>query len=153
MISRPEMEGFDHWQICHSSPGYIFGLFSVPAPPYCFATRWGFFCEIHLTVGDARTGVMTPVRKEIVFRGRVQGVGFRYTAKLVAERYAVTGWVRNRHDGCVEMLVEGSSAESAEFIDEVISTVNDGGFGNVESHECSPDLDATGEFISFGIRL
>ena len=39
--------------------------------------------------------------------GRVQGVGFRYYTRDAAIRERVTGWVRNRPDGCVEAYIEG----------------------------------------------
>lgn len=45
--------------------------------------------------------------KHIIFVGRVQGVGFRYTAFHIANRYGLTGFVRNCHDGTVEMLAQG----------------------------------------------
>ncbi len=41
------------------------------------------------------------------FRGRVQGVGFRYTAAHLAKAYRLKGWVRNLPDGCVEALFQG----------------------------------------------
>lgn len=37
----------------------------------------------------------------------MQGVGFRYTALSIAERFAITGWVRNCPDGRVELVAEG----------------------------------------------
>ena len=45
------------------------------------------------------------VRERFVFEGRVQGVGFRFTAKGFANRYHVTGWAENEDDGtvCAEM--------------------------------------------------
>lgn len=45
--------------------------------------------------------------KHIVVHGQVQGVFFRQGAQDAAGRYGVTGWVRNRDDGTVEMVVEG----------------------------------------------
>ena len=47
------------------------------------------------------------VRKKIFFEGRVQGVGFRYTAAWIARELGLTGWVRNLTDGRVEMEVQG----------------------------------------------
>ena len=47
-------------------------------------------------------------RKSIVFHGRVQGVGFRWTASQIAGEYCLTGWVRNEYDGTVTMEVQGS---------------------------------------------
>ena len=40
--------------------------------------------------------------------GHVQGVWFRRSMQLEAERLGVCGWVRNRSDGCVEAFLEGS---------------------------------------------
>ena len=41
---------------------------------------------------------MDQTAKQVIFRGRVQGVGFRYTARRIAARYDVTGFVRNLPD-------------------------------------------------------
>ena len=48
-----------------------------------------------------------PARLQVLFSGRVQGIGFRYTVKQTALGYEVTGWVKNLADGRVELLVEG----------------------------------------------
>jgi acylphosphatase len=45
--------------------------------------------------------------KHVYYSGRVQGVGFRYTARQVAQEYDVAGFVRNLPDGRVEVKVEG----------------------------------------------
>ena len=45
--------------------------------------------------------------KHIVVHGRVQGVFYRASAEEAAGRLGVGGWVRNRDDGTVEMVVEG----------------------------------------------
>jgi acylphosphatase len=45
--------------------------------------------------------------KHIVVHGQVQGVFFRQSAQDTAEDLGVAGWVRNRDDGTVEMVVEG----------------------------------------------
>ena len=47
------------------------------------------------------------VAKHIMFVGRVQGVGFRFTAHRAANRHQLTGFVRNLPDGNVEMLAQG----------------------------------------------
>lgn len=53
---------------------------------------------------------MSEIRKHFVFHGRVQGVGFRYTAKYLAQSLELTGWVRNEYDGTVTMEVQGREA-------------------------------------------
>jgi acylphosphatase len=51
------------------------------------------------------------VCKRVVYRGRVQGVGFRATALHLAENFKVTGTVRNGADGSVELVVQGEPIE------------------------------------------
>jgi acylphosphatase len=45
-----------------------------------------------------------------IVEGRVQGVGFRYFVEEVAVSLGLSGWVRNRWDGSVEVTAEGSRA-------------------------------------------
>ncbi len=47
------------------------------------------------------------IARRLVVHGRVQGVWFRESMRIEAERLGVTGWVRNRMDGSVEAAVEG----------------------------------------------
>ena len=62
---------------------------------------------------------MSIVRKHIRFYGRVQGVNFRYTSSNYAEKFGLTGWVRNDYDGSVEMEVQGTP----ELINKLIETM------------------------------
>ncbi len=48
------------------------------------------------------------IRVHAVIKGRVQGVFFRLETLQAAQRIGVTGWVKNRTDGGVEVLIEGS---------------------------------------------
>ena len=50
-----------------------------------------------------------------VVHGRVQGVGYRYFVLRQAEVLGVAGFARNRADGSVEVLAEGSEASLADF--------------------------------------
>ncbi len=86
-------------------------------------------------------------RQLVYFTGRVQGVGFRYTARRVAERYAVTGYVRNLPDGRVEMVAEGHRAEVDRFVDDLRSTM-DAYVRHCDIHR----LPAEGDLEGFEIR-
>lgn len=52
---------------------------------------------------------METVAKHIIFTGTVQGVGFRFTALNIANRYGLVGLVRNLPDGTVEMIAQGTA--------------------------------------------
>lgn len=49
------------------------------------------------------------VARQFMFRGTVQGVGFRFFAQRVAARYQIRGYVKNLEDGRVECLAQGSA--------------------------------------------
>ena len=68
------------------------------------------------------------IRKHIIFRGRVQGVGFRFRAKYAANGIGVTGWVRNDYDGSVEMEIQGTE----EQINHVLKMINKGEYVQIE---------------------
>jgi len=61
------------------------------------------------------------VAKHIIFIGQVQGVGFRFTAFRIANRFQLTGFVRNSPDGSVEILAQGFSDD----IDNCIRDIQD----------------------------
>ena len=58
-------------------------------------------------------------RRRVFFRGRVQGVGFRITARRLAAGFPVAGSVRNLPDGRVELLVEGEPGAVAGLLDAI----------------------------------
>ena len=51
----------------------------------------------------------------MTIRGLVQGVGFRWFAKETADSLGLSGWVRNREDGSVELEAEGDSGSLDDF--------------------------------------
>lgn len=59
------------------------------------------------------------IARQYLFSGRVQGVGFRYSTKQLAKGFDVTGWVRNLHDGRVELQIMGDEEELDEYIQEL----------------------------------
>src|ERR1700739_2247257 len=50
----------------------------------------------------------TPLARRFLIRGRVQGVGFRWYVEREAHMLGIAGWVRNNHDGSVEVLAIGT---------------------------------------------
>src|SRR5580704_17235558 len=80
-------------------------------------------------------------RRQCYFRGRVQGDGFRYTAKNIALQHNISGYVKNLPDGRVELVMEGSDLE----MDQVIQALNSRMNGFIRELDLST-LPATGEF-------
>ncbi|WP_026507950.1 acylphosphatase [Butyrivibrio sp. MC2013] len=74
------------------------------------------------------------IREHIVFKGDVQGVGFRYTASHLAGRLGLTGYVRNEWDGSVTAEVQGPR----EAIDSFLTDIQNGRFINIYNMDISP---------------
>jgi acylphosphatase len=87
-------------------------------------------------------------RLHLRVRGKVQGVFFRTSATEQARNLGLTGWIRNRFDGSIEVLAEGSP----ESISIMRSWCSHGPPGanvrNVEETKAT----ATGEFVEFRVR-
>jgi acylphosphatase len=81
------------------------------------------------------------IRRRVVVHGFVQGVGFRYTARLEAARLGVAGWVRNRADGTVEAEIEGDEASVTAMLDWFAA----GPRGAIVERTEVSDLEPTGE--------
>lgn len=59
------------------------------------------------------------IRRTVIFRGNVQGVGFRYTARTISVGFPITGYVRNLADGTVELVIEGTRGDADGFTAEI----------------------------------
>ena len=86
-------------------------------------------------------------RYEFRFHGRVQGVGFRYTAYHAATNVGATGWVKNEWDGTVLMQLQGNSAQIAT----VLKMLNNAMFIQIEETEKNR-LDVIESESSFRIK-
>jgi acylphosphatase len=86
-------------------------------------------------------------QREVHYRGRVQGVGFRYTVRSLAAGFEVTGFVRNLPDGQVHLVIEGDGEQTEGLLDAVKTEM---------SHYISDVQEvvrpATGRFQTFEIR-
>ncbi len=74
---------------------------------------------------------MARKRLQVLYSGRVQGVGFRHSAKMTAMGFEVTGVVRNLHDGRVELICEGDQSELEAFQ----QAIRDAGFRRLIKNE------------------
>ena len=86
-------------------------------------------------------------RLQIFYSGRVQGVGFRYTAKTVATGFEITGTIRNLPDGRVELQAEGPPPELEAFR----AALRDEGLAGFIRDEQVSWSDAKNEFRGFDI--
>lgn len=88
-------------------------------------------------------------RTHVFYSGRVQGVGFRYSAREVACGFEVTGSVRNLPDGRVELVAEGDEEEVKAFLE----AIHHSQLGNYIRGEDVNWGQASGEFTRFEIRF
>ena len=83
---------------------------------------------------------------DVIIRGRVQGVGFRWTARHIAQGFAVTGFVKNLEDRRVELVAEGSATEVDHFLAAIAERL-----GRNIRDVAVTDAPVTGEFATFEI--
>ena len=86
------------------------------------------------------------IARRVHYSGQVQGVGFRYTARSLAARFAVAGYVRNSPDGTVELLAEGEPAEIDAFLQALAQRLQ----GYVERTEITDEINT--DLKDFTIR-
>jgi acylphosphatase len=91
---------------------------------------------------------MADTAKNVIFKGRVQGVGFRWTVHRIAARYNVTGFVRNLPDGTVEMLAQGDVKDIQGCLDEIADSFS-GYIRNTQINNVAPDNKYTDFRITF----
>ncbi len=68
------------------------------------------------------------IAKQILYSGRVQGVGFRYTTKQIAAGYDVTGTVKNLSDGRVKLQVMSHDATE---LDGFLTAIDESNLGSL----------------------
>ncbi len=84
----------------------------------------------------------------VYYTGRVQGVGFRFTARDVANAFGVVGWVKNLSDGRVEIRAEAEEPVLKDFLKKIFTY-----FSRYIQDVQTEWLDATGEYKDFRIEL
>ncbi len=90
--------------------------------------------------------VQTEQRRHVLYEGRVQGVGFRWTCQHVSKNFDVTGFVKNISDGTVELVVEGEGDELGRFLGQIAERMG----GNIHFADIT-EQPPTGEFDAFRV--
>ena len=89
------------------------------------------------------------IRLHVFFSGTVQGVGFRFTVKRIANKYDITGFVKNLSNRQVEVVAEGDRGVVEDFIEDIHNGILSGYIRKVKK-EWQP---ATEEYKEFEIRF
>jgi len=76
--------------------------------------------------------------RRFLVRGRVQGVGFRWFVEREAHILGITGWVRNNHDGTVEVLAQGTRDQLAGLRSRLLEGPRAARVDDVEESEAEP---------------
>lgn len=84
----------------------------------------------------------------VFFSGNVQGVGFRYAARSLADKHGIYGWVANLGDGRVELDIEGKTSDLNNFLSELKEEFKEY-IKNIENEE----LARNNEYEDFSIKL
>lgn len=87
-------------------------------------------------------------RAHVYYNGRVQGVGFRLTAREIADELGITGWVKNLGDGRVEVVAEADENSVKAFLESITAHFSK----YIQDTEVRWDA-ATGEFKEFAIAF
>ena len=87
------------------------------------------------------------IRRDVIYRGRVQGVGFRWTTNHIAKEFDVNGTVENRTDGSVYLVVEGQLEE----VDAFMLAIKDRMKSNIKEVSVT-DSNSTGNFGDFRVN-
>ncbi len=91
---------------------------------------------------------MVDIAKHIIFSGRVQGVGFRFTAQRIAGRYGLRGFVRNLPNGTVEMFAQGDATDVAQCLRDIDESFA-GYVRDAKIEDASPNARYDGFSIAF----
>ena len=84
----------------------------------------------------------------IFFSGMVQGVGFRFTTRAVANRYRINGWVKNTYDSRVEIIAQGKKEDIDDFVDDLKQE-----FSRHVSDVDITQIEPSDDYNSFQIKL
>ena len=87
------------------------------------------------------------IQQRVVFFGRVQGVGFRYTTSSIAKRHPVVGYVKNLPDGAVELVVDAEP----EIINQFLADIEAAFLGNIRQRNVA-SMPREEQFLKFEIR-
>jgi len=93
---------------------------------------------------------VTRVARHVLIRGRVQGVGFRWSTQAKARELGVDGWVRNLPDRSVEVLVQGEAGSVGAMLAWLRSGPSHARVDHVEVTDADPE--ALASALGFEIR-
>lgn len=78
-----------------------------------------------MAASTPRVLVMRIERRRVSYEGRVQGVGFRMTARRLASGFPLSGFVRNLQDGRVELVAEGDPESLVSYLQAILREFGD----------------------------
>ncbi|MCH5376725.1 MAG: acylphosphatase [Planctomycetes bacterium] len=83
---------------------------------------------------------------QVIYSGRVQGVGFRWTCQAIARHHPVSGTVKNLIDGTVELFADGDGRDVRSFLAEIQQAMS----GHIERVEITPVQESV-QYVGFRI--